>query len=132
MFRSFILITLFISTHLFSSCSKNQDVTIDKETLVLVLADIMTIESYVFPDSIKTAKIDSVLHSNQITPLEFNNLKSTYQHDLVFWQSVYQDVEKVLKERRLDFLNTQKEAAENVYKADSLQLNRTLRTNQNR
>lgn len=106
MYKFFFIISILVFTHLSTSCSNSPDYHIDTKKFTLILADMMIIDAYVIPDSVKAAKLDSVFKVYNTNPADFNAFRINYQQEPDFWRQIYQDAENILKEHRTQTLKS--------------------------
>ncbi len=91
------ILIIIVCTFLTLSCSNDNKTIIQKDSVVKLMTELMTIESLNEPDSVKAIKIIKIITDNEIEIDSLKKVISKFETNPEYWQSVYSKIKNQLK-----------------------------------
>ncbi len=85
-------------TFLLLSCSNENEHSLKKETLVVIMTELMITENLAVSDSVKAVKIFNLMQNNNINLDSLKNILAKFENNPEFWHSIYNSIKIRLKE----------------------------------
>ena len=104
-----MIVTLLL-TNFISTCSKNEDIILDDDTFVEVLADLMIIEKVGASESERIHLANQVFEKHKIDTIIFNKTRRFYESDETYWIKIYSKVKDLIQTKidSIDIKNRKK------------------------
>ena len=92
-----LIITLF-ATQILSSCKKENNSLVDKESFVNITAELMIIEKLNMKPEQKVLLAKQVFDKYKVNTDSYRRTKEYYQNDPAYWADVYKQVQSHIKD----------------------------------